>query len=145
MEYNTVNLWERTAHMRKGIGLCLTVLAFMWLAPAWGEEAPRIMWLDADSGLDYATGAPWICTLETDAAGTVTVTLADASGVSGNEAAAAQTALEMLREFCPDAVYENGNVMDYLLCANTADLRNFPASAYYYTNRQLTKSIGWND
>ena len=66
--------------MRKGIGLCLTVLALMWLAPAWGEEAPRIMWLDADSGLDYATGAPWICTLETDAAGTVTVTLAGASG-----------------------------------------------------------------
>ena len=41
-------------------------------------------------------------------------TLADASGVSGNEAAAAQTALEMLREFCPDAVYENGNVMGHL-------------------------------
>lgn len=40
---------------------------------------------------------------------------------------------------------ENGNVMDYLLCSNTADLRNFPASAYYYTNRQLIKIIGWND
>ena len=33
-------------------------------------------------------------------------TLADASGVSGNETGAALTALEMLREFCPDAVYE---------------------------------------
>ena len=40
---------------------------------------------------------------------------------------------------------ENGVVVDYLLCSNTADLRNFPASAYYYTNRQLTKIIGWND
>ena len=40
---------------------------------------------------------------------------------------------------------ENGAVVDYLLCSNTADLRNFPASAYYYTNRQLTKIIGWND
>lgn len=40
---------------------------------------------------------------------------------------------------------ENGNVVDYLLCSNTADLRNFPASAYYYTNRQLIKIIGWND
>lgn len=40
---------------------------------------------------------------------------------------------------------ENGQVIDYLLCSNTADLRNFPASAYYYTNRQLTKIIGWND
>ena len=39
----------------------------------------------------------------------------------------------------------DGNVVDYLLCSNTADLRNFPASAYYYTNRQLTKIIGWND
>ena len=40
---------------------------------------------------------------------------------------------------------ENGNVVDYLLCSNTADLRNFPASAYYYTNRQLIRIIGWND
>ena len=39
----------------------------------------------------------------------------------------------------------DGTVVDYLLCSNTADLRNFPASAYYYTNRQLTKIIGWND
>lgn len=38
-----------------------------------------------------------------------------------------------------------GQVIDYLLCSNTADLRNFPASAYYYTNRQLTKIVGWND
>lgn len=41
-------------------------------------------------------------------------TLADASGVSGNETGAALTALEMLREFCPDAVYENGNVIGHL-------------------------------
>ena len=40
---------------------------------------------------------------------------------------------------------ESGNVVDYLLCSNTADLRNFPASAYYYTNRQLIRIIGWND
>ena len=39
----------------------------------------------------------------------------------------------------------DGAVVDYLLCSNTADLRNFPASAYYYTNRQLTKIVGWND
>ena len=40
---------------------------------------------------------------------------------------------------------ESGAVVDYLLCSNTADLRNFPASAYYYTNFQLIKIIGWND
>ena len=40
---------------------------------------------------------------------------------------------------------ENGLPIDYLLCSNTADLRNFPASAYYYTNHQLTKIIGWNE
>ena len=40
---------------------------------------------------------------------------------------------------------ENGPPIDYLLCSNTADLRNFPASAYYYTNRQLTKIVGWNE
>ena len=45
-----------------------------------------------------------------------------------------------------DAIKDaDGNVIDYLLCSNTADLRNFPASAYYYTNRQLTKIVGWND
>ena len=38
-----------------------------------------------------------------------------------------------------------GSTVDYLLCSNTANLRNYPASAYYYTNRQLTKILGWND
>ena len=38
-----------------------------------------------------------------------------------------------------------GQTVDYLLCSNTANLRNYPASAYYYTNRQLTKILGWND
>lgn len=38
-----------------------------------------------------------------------------------------------------------GRTVDYLLCSNTANLRNYPASAYYYTNRQLTKILGWND
>ena len=38
-----------------------------------------------------------------------------------------------------------GQTVDYLLCSNTANLRNYPASAYYYTNRQLTKIMGWND
>ena len=38
-----------------------------------------------------------------------------------------------------------GQTVDYLLCSNTANLRNYPASAYYYTNQQLTKIMGWND
>ena len=38
-----------------------------------------------------------------------------------------------------------GRTVDYLLCSNTANLRNYRASAYYYTNRQLTKILGWND
>lgn len=38
-----------------------------------------------------------------------------------------------------------GQTVDYLLCSNTANLRNYPASAYYYANRQLTKILGWND
>ena len=40
---------------------------------------------------------------------------------------------------------EEGQTVDYLLCSNTANLRNYPASAYYYANRQLTKILGWND
>ena len=62
--------------MRKGIRLGLLVL---WMAArlafALGEGAPHIMWLDADSGLDYAMGGGWTCTLETDTAGTVTVSV----------------------------------------------------------------------
>ena len=38
-----------------------------------------------------------------------------------------------------------GQTVDYLLCSNTANLRNYPASAYYYANRQLTKILGLND
>ena len=40
---------------------------------------------------------------------------------------------------------EAGQTVDYLLCSNTANLRNYPASAYYYANRQLTRILGWND
>ena len=81
MEYNTVKLTERDAHMRKGIRLGLLVV---WMAAqlafALGEGAPQIIWLDADSGLDYAMGDGWTCTLETDTAGTVTVTVAEGTG-----------------------------------------------------------------
>ena len=81
MEYNTVKLTERDAHMRKGIRLGLLVL---WMAArltfALGEGAPQIMWLDTDSGLDYAMGGGWTCTLETDTAGTVTVSVAEGTG-----------------------------------------------------------------
>lgn len=38
-----------------------------------------------------------------------------------------------------------GNTVDYLLCSNTNNYRNFPASAYYYTGQQLVKIIGWNE
>ncbi len=38
-----------------------------------------------------------------------------------------------------------GNVIDYLLCSNTTNYRNFPAGAYYYTGQRLVKIYGWND
>ena len=40
---------------------------------------------------------------------------------------------------------EAGNVIDYLLCSNTTNYRNFPAGAYYYTGQRLVKIYGWND
>lgn len=42
------------------------------------------------------------------------IRLAEASGASGCEENAAQTALGMLREYCPDAVIDNGNVIGTL-------------------------------
>lgn len=39
----------------------------------------------------------------------------------------------------------NGNVVDYLVASNTADLRDFPVSAHYYADQMLIKIYGWND
>ncbi len=40
---------------------------------------------------------------------------------------------------------EKGQTIDYLLCCNTTNLKNFPASAYHYTNQHLIRIYGWND
>jgi hypothetical protein len=40
---------------------------------------------------------------------------------------------------------ENGDTVDYLVSSNTADLKNFPASAYAYTMQMLINIHGWND
>ena len=37
-----------------------------------------------------------------------------------------------------------GNIEDYLICSNTADLRDFPVSAYAYTRQLLIRVEGWN-
>lgn len=39
----------------------------------------------------------------------------------------------------------SGKTVDYLLCSNTTNYRDFPAAAYYYTSRTLAKIHGWND
>lgn len=39
---------------------------------------------------------------------------------------------------------EAGNTVDYLICSNTGDLRDFPAGAYFYAYQQLIKIYGWN-
>jgi len=41
-------------------------------------------------------------------------------------------------------VDDGGGVEDYLVCSNTADLRDFPVSAYAYTRQMLIKIEGWN-
>lgn len=43
----------------------------------------------------------------------ITIKLSEAYGASGLEDAAAELALGMLREYCPDAVYDNGNIIGY--------------------------------
>lgn len=39
---------------------------------------------------------------------------------------------------------ENGEVVDYLVCSNTTDVRDFPASAYPSPRRALIRILGWN-
>ena len=40
---------------------------------------------------------------------------------------------------------EAGNTLDYLVCSNTSNYRNSPASAYYYTRQWLVRILGWNE
>ena len=40
---------------------------------------------------------------------------------------------------------ESGQTVDYLVCSNTSNYRNFPASAYYYTRQWLVRILGWNE
>ncbi|MBQ8892821.1 MAG: amidase domain-containing protein [Clostridia bacterium] len=40
---------------------------------------------------------------------------------------------------------EQGKTVDYLLNSNTANLQNFPASAYPYPYRSLIRIYGWNE
>ncbi len=50
-----------------------------------------------------------------------------------------------MTEICGLIQDEDGNTVDYLLCSNTTNYRNFPAAAYYYTGQRLVKIYGWND
>lgn len=38
-----------------------------------------------------------------------------------------------------------GKTVDYLLCCNTNDLKNFPAGAYHSSNQRLFRIFGWNN
>lgn len=40
---------------------------------------------------------------------------------------------------------KSGRTVDYLICSNTTNYRNFPASAYYYTSHWLVRIDGWNE
>ena len=48
-------------------------------------------------------------------------------------------------EICGLVRDEAGQTIDYLLCSNTTNYRNFPAGTYYYTGHWLVKIYGWND
>ena len=39
----------------------------------------------------------------------------------------------------------NGDTIDYLICSNTSNYRNYPVSAYYYTKQWVVRIFGWND
>ena len=44
-----------------------------------------------------------------------------------------------------DTITDGSGTVDYLICSNTSNYRNFPASAYYYTNHWVVRILGWND
>jgi len=48
-------------------------------------------------------------------------------------------------EICGLVTDDSGRTVDYLLCSNTTNYRNFPAGAYYYTRHWLVRICGWND
>lgn len=39
---------------------------------------------------------------------------------------------------------ENGETVDYLICSNTGNYRDFPAAAYVYPEQELVRIAGWN-
>jgi len=40
---------------------------------------------------------------------------------------------------------EQGNTVDYLIASNTANLLDFPVSAYHYQEQMLIRILGWNN
>lgn len=40
---------------------------------------------------------------------------------------------------------EEGEAVDYLICSNTGNYRDFPVSAYMYQEQELVKIAGWNE
>lgn len=40
---------------------------------------------------------------------------------------------------------ENGETIDYLICSNTGNYRDFPVSAYVYAEQELVRIAGWNE
>lgn len=39
---------------------------------------------------------------------------------------------------------EDGRTIDYLICSNTGNYRDFPVSAYVYAEQELVRITGWN-
>ena len=39
---------------------------------------------------------------------------------------------------------EDGRTIDYLICSNTGNYRDFPVSAYVYAEQELVRIAGWN-
>ena len=39
---------------------------------------------------------------------------------------------------------ESSGTVDYLICSNTGNYRDFPVSAYVYAEQELVRIAGWN-
>ncbi len=45
-----------------------------------------------------------------------------------------------------EPVYDSeGEIIDYLICSNTGNYRDFPAAAYTCQKQELVKILGWNE
>ncbi len=104
----------------------------------YGHDAQDYSWINVDLFLEYAqTNSGFGLVADTDC-GYYTGQTGDILIMGDSDPRHTTVIADTIND-------ENGNTVDYLLCSNTSNYRNFPASAYYYTKHWLVRIYGWNE